>query len=366
MNNAGVMLLDRADSLIDVDDFIRREVDNEAGYVEDESKIWFPDDYVEGIFGVRGSGKSMIMARKLLLGLAAGNSVFTNLTLHPELCGIKGEALPLILEQMVSFDPILNKGVMGIEEIGTWIRRERAMATSTQLLEQFLTQLRKRGLRILFTNQSTRLPQDLWDQVDLVTYAKDMYFTPYGQEWGLRKGTKFIYCHIDKSGLFLGRRGHWFTGLENGQNLWNKYDSYQVQDPLQAFRRVRVTGGDMILDADDGQVYGGNDAALLSEEKRLRRYDTVITRVWRQWSGTLLTRAMVEGAVLDETPDKVRLSVDKIHKMILGLKGKERQRATEAWRDLRILAGGGKLAQWKQGQASIELLKPIGEINNEN
>ena len=63
--------------------------------VDDEYRNPFPPEYVVGQLGHRGGGKSALLAFFGFNCLAAGDTVFTNLELHPEKLGIDNKPLPL-------------------------------------------------------------------------------------------------------------------------------------------------------------------------------------------------------------------------------------------------------------------------------
>ncbi|MBV6342850.1 hypothetical protein, partial [Candidatus Magnetobacterium casense] len=70
------------------DDILEAAVED-ADEVDDEYRNPFPPEYVVGQIGHRGGGKSALLAYFLFNCLAAGDTVFTNLELHPEKLGIE-------------------------------------------------------------------------------------------------------------------------------------------------------------------------------------------------------------------------------------------------------------------------------------
>ena len=177
---------------VDEDEFLDLAVqDSQAAFTE--HKGWFPEEYVVGITGHRGSGKSLLLARYLLTALRAGFKVFTSLILYPEKFGITNKPLPIDLELLVSFSQELQDAVVGIEELDTWVEKKRTMSTSSILVEKWLRQMRKRGLKVIFTNQSPYLPWGIMEQLDMLIRSHDFYYSPWGIENNIVKGTSFYY-----------------------------------------------------------------------------------------------------------------------------------------------------------------------------
>jgi len=168
------------DELADAEDFLETAPDDKG--LPEELKNWFPREYVELNLGHRGGGKSVRGARKGLLALKAGLNLFTNYELYPEKVGIKNEPKPLDLEFLLRFDTALNESVILIGEVDTWVERKRAMSTSSILVDKFLRQLRKRGLRVIMDTQSPSLPTVILQQVDLLVWCHDFFYTDWGRE----------------------------------------------------------------------------------------------------------------------------------------------------------------------------------------
>ena len=143
----------------DTDEVLEAAVED-AEDVSDEYKSHFPPEYVVGILGHRGGGKTALMAYFLLNCLAAGEEVFTNLNLYPDKVGIKKQPHPLDQDSLLQFDKSIEKAVLGIEEVGMWYERRRGMSTTTIIQDKWLQLvIRKMGIRAFYTNQSPLLHQ---------------------------------------------------------------------------------------------------------------------------------------------------------------------------------------------------------------
>lgn len=325
---------------------------------------WFPTEYVELALGHRGSGKSTRVARKLLLALKHGYPVFTNYELYPEKIGITNQPKPLDLQFLLSFDPGLTGAVIGIGEVDTWVERKRAMSTSSIMVDKFLHQLRKRGLRVIMDTQSPSLPTVILNQVDLMVEGHDSFYTDWGREAGLYKGTTFYYDEEDYSGLFTGYRGRrWQTALSNAYKIWPLYNTYQVFDPWQWARKVEIVGEKMVYDMDEGKAYTSGERNLAMEQKEVEQFNTLLKAEYRAWGNDFIKMAQAHNAVLNDGPNQWRLSLDKVQKMIVRLKGKQRKRAEQLVERLQTLAqnSNGYLARIDRGEDVIEMSKPLSE-----
>ena len=348
---------------VDEDDLIEGAA-CDAEDIDEDLRRWEPEDYVVAIVGHRGSGKTALMARCLLYGLAQGIPVYTNLELHPEKCGLDKGHQALTLEHLLTFDQTLNKAIIGIDELGTWIERMRAMSTTNILLSKFFQLfIRKRGLRIFFTNQSPRLAAAIAEQVDLMIEGYDMFYSDWGREAGLAKGTSFLYTATDISGIFTGRPGtSWRWGLRKAYRLWPLFDSYQMFDPYQWARRTRLIGGETIVDLDTGEIYGADEEPMRIAQSEIKQYNLFLSKLYRDWARTgFLETARQFQAVLHESPAHLTLSVDRLRNAITRLTGKKRKQFEQDYNELRSIASLGKVAKFSMGLDVIEIAKPIGE-----
>lgn len=347
----------------DLEGFIE-STSKEATGLPDELRDWFPKEYVELILGHRGGGKSVRSAFKQLLALKHGYPVFTNYELHPEKIGIDNQPKPLDLQFLLSFDPSLTGAVIAIGEVDTWVERKRAMSTSSVMVDKWLHQLRKRGLRVILDTQSASLPTVILNQVDLMVEAHDSFYTDFGKEHGLYKGTNFYYEEKDYSGLFTGYPGRrWRTALGNAQRLWPLYNTYQIFDPWQWARKVEIVGEKMVFDTDEGRMYTSGERNLEMEQREIRQFNTALIAEYRAWGNNFIKLAQENNAVLEEEPNRWRISLHQLQKAMANLKGRQRKTAERLVTRLEKLAtnSNGYLARIDRSQYIIELAKPITE-----
>lgn len=360
MSEQSVLTAKDYDELADETDLLDI-AEQDAGEVDEELRQWFPTEYVVAIVGHRGGGKSVLLARYLLNGLIRGYPVFTNLELYPEKLGIDKPQQSLELDNLLSFDPNLSNAIIGIEELGTWIERMRAISTTNILVSKFFQLfIRKKGLRIFFTNQSPYLPSGIWEQVDMVINAHDLFYSEWGKEANLPKGTTFYYIARDVSGIFTGHPGTtWGFALRKANKLWPLFNSYQQFDPYQWARKTRITGADMILDLDEGEYYKAGEQDIRAQQEAIKQYSVVLTQLHRAWDNTLIKLARENNAITQDLPDRLVFSVGKLDNAILGLKGKKRKEAEKYYKELRKHAGEGHVARFGPEHKIIELAKPI-------
>jgi energy-coupling factor transporter ATP-binding protein EcfA2 len=359
-----VMTNDSVEDILEDDEFLE-DVTEDAEDIPDEARAWAPSEYVVAILGPRGSGKSTLLARLLLKGLSSGLEVYTSLELHPGEIGIKNIPHPLTLDNLISFDPSLSDVVVGIEEVSTWFDVMRGMSTTNILASKFFQLfIRKKGLRIIFTNQSTRLPSWLWEQIDLVIYGHDLFYTEWGREADMAKGTDFYYVARDVSGMFTGRPGTtWAFGLRKANRLWPLFNSYQMFDPYQWARKTIIKGGETVFDIDENEAYSASEEGIRAWQQEVKAYSIALKKIISAYESTGFIDLATKYNAVQDLPDRMIFSVDGLRKALVNIKGKKRQDAERAYEELRVLAGQGQLARFGPRHEIIELAKPVTEAN---
>lgn len=360
-------MIDVLEEIEDVEDLLD-DISYDSDEIPESAYNDFPDDYVIGICSLRGTGKSALLAYHELTGLQNKEHIFTNLPLFPEKADIYQTPNPLILDQLLSFDPVLDKAVLGIEELHTWIQKKRPMATSAIMADEFLRQIRKRVIRVIFTDQSISLPRDVERDIDLYVQGLDMRWTDYGRENNIPKGTIFLYQVTDMSTRFTGHRfKQWQFTLSFANRLWDKFDSYKIYDPFEAFKKYKIVGGERTFDIDERKFYKAGEREAFIDEAALQRRFLLLQNVWRSFNMDLLDVAGDCNAILSDTEREIELSVQKLRTAISQLRGKKREAAEQTYNGLRLLASGNEMAQYRSGKKVIALRKPIilEDSNNE-
>lgn len=334
----------------------------DADEVPDEYRNPFPSEYVVGILGHRGGGKSALLAYFGFNCLAAGDTVFTNLEMHPEKLGIKNQPLPLDQDHLLKFDPSLQKAVLLMDEIGTWFERRRGMSTTSILEEKFLELvIRKQNLRIFFTNQSAMLPGALVQQTDVVYQGYDVFFCDWAREANLAKGTTFLYQVTDRTGIFGHVNNMWRVSLRRANRLWPCFNSYKVADPYAWARKTVIKGGEQVIDMDTGEAYSASEEGIRAWQKDVSAFSIALTKIINSYESIGLMDMARKHKAVEDLPDRLVFSVDRLRKGLVNIRGQKRQDTERAYDELRILASQGQLARWGSRHEFIELAKPVTE-----
>jgi len=341
----------------------------DADEVPDEYRNPFPREYVVGQLGHRGGGKSALLAYFGFNCLAAGDTVFTNLEMHPEKLGISNKPLPLDQDHLLRFDPALRSAVLLIDEVGTWFERKRAMSTTSIIQEKFLELvIRKQNLRIFYTNQSTRLPGPLVEQTDVVFEGYDVFFCDWAREANVAKGTTFLYQVWDKTGIFGQINRTWRVSLRKAQRLWPCFSSYKVADPYAWARKTVIKGGEEVIDTNTGETYPASEEGIRAWQKDVSAFSIALSKIISSYESTGLMDLARRHKAVEDMPDRFVFSVDRLRKALVNVRGQKRQDTEKAYDELRLLASQGQLARFGPRNESIELAKPVileGGIANE-
>jgi len=362
---------DGGDGLMDEEEFVDA-ASRDADDVPEKYKRWFPEDYVVAILGHRRSGKTALMAHYLLNGLIAGFPVYTNLELYPEKLNVKLDKIhkPLKLDGLLSFDPSLDQAIIGIEELGTWVESLRAQSASNILLSKFFQLfIGKKGLRIFFTNQSGHLPYWTWEQIDMHIEAHDLFFTEWGREASLAKGTSFYYVATDKSGIFTGWQGTtWTFGLRQANKLWDKFNSYQQFDPLQWAVKTKIVGKERTWDMDEGRMYDAGQREQEMYERENTKYEAQ-QAIFRSFVSPLISLAQAHDAVkqIKRADGRVQceFAVQKMDKRVIPrLEGEAKEGAQAQWNKLRNLPqdSNEESARYRKGGRVLVIDQPFIRI----
>ena len=349
------------------EDDILEVAGEDADEVPDEYRNPFPSEYVVGQIGHRGGGKSALLAFFGFNCLDAGDTVFTNLEMHPELLGIKNKPLPLDQDHLLRFDPALQRAVLLIDEIGTWFERRRGMSTTSILEEKFLELvIRKQNLRIFYTNQSARLPGPLVEQTDIVYQGYDVFFCDWAREAGnIAKGTTFLYQVTDRTGIFgqIGRT--WRVSLRRANRLWAAFSSYKVADPYAWARKTVIEGGGIKVNLDSGETYPTSEEGIRAWQRDVSAFSIALNKIIDSYESVGLMDLARKHKAVEDLPDRLVFSIDRLRKALVNIRGQKRLNAESAYDELRVLASQGQLARFGPRNEYIELAKPITEASHE-
>jgi len=234
---------------VDPDDYLE-----ELGAEDDYNPV--PDEYVGLLIGPKGGGKDLTLATICFRAMYYQYPIYTNIHFFPDelkRLGIKEEYFPkkLTLDYMVSFDKSLEKCVIAISEIDTWIIKSKANANLNIILTSFLKQIRKKGVKFFGSLHSDdAMPGEIQKEVDLIIECKDAFYTDWGKENMVSRGKMIFQNYYDRTGVFTGHRGQMFGSYytARSENVWRIYDSFQVYDPFVGFQKVQFEGNEITLD----------------------------------------------------------------------------------------------------------------------
>ncbi|MDD5094053.1 MAG: hypothetical protein PHV74_06720 [Dehalococcoidia bacterium] len=241
-----------------------------------------PEDWTIGVIGPKGGGKTLWLARNVVVALAAGLPTYTNLTMKEDGLnrrGITARPGSLDVEDLLKFDEKLYAAFIGIDEISTWMTSLRAMSTTQIVMVNWFGQTRKDLKKIMWNAQVSKLPpRAVMANTDLLIYAQDYSFTEWGTDHGLDRGFIIALNIKDQSGYFTGRPGMtWGRLYHQADRLRDVFHTGQHQDPYAFARKTTITGGEQILDLDTMKVMKKEEKAAFEREKGLREFKDSIT-----------------------------------------------------------------------------------------
>lgn len=267
---------------------------------EEYAQHRFPPDLVTLMLGNRGSGKSLYLARACFRALRMGMDTFTNLRLNEDFMvehGITARPKEAKFEDLIVLAPQYRDCFLGVDEVGTWLHRQRTQSNAAIMASNMLGQLRKRRLSICCTTQQeSKVTADLMYQTDQIMYCQDACWSRWGFERRVKRGHVFFYHCIDRSGVVTGFPGtRWSFVLAHADRLWQLYDSFQTQDTLAFATKLEFKREAVVMDSQ-GRVYPKSQARLVESEDEARALEEELRGLWAtnflQWT-------------LDECPPQV-------------------------------------------------------------
>lgn len=326
---------------------------------DQEQAQWTPDEWVILITGFRGSGKTVLDAFFGKWALESGFPLLSNIEYVPEGLqkhGIPGMPIPLDFDKLITFQLDVPGAMIQIDEVDTFLDKLRTIANQNLLTTKFLEQLRKRTLKIVMSCQfGSYLPYGTLDQVDLMIYAQDAFFTEWGRDKGLSKGTTFIYTVSDKSGLFTGgRKIPWRFMLPNCQALWDIYDTSKLHDPTQFAKKYEIKRDKYVM-GEDG-AYPESEENAQGQERELRQYRSTLSLVWgSQAMGFIIDNN--ESIDVEDGGNKVRISMANVERAMASMKGRSRKGIEASYNELLKLADKGTVIR-RTSNNMLEIIKP--------
>lgn len=196
------------------------------------------------VTGMRGSGKTLLLVALALEALMLRKEqVWANFKIKNG----EYESQPLSRQQLLTFDPCLRNGWLVLDEAQQLYSSRRSVTTGNLLALSSIAQIRKRQLSVLFSAKWLKLVDvNLRNEVDLEITTTDSYHHP-SDDYPIedkKQGSLFFLHWRDLSGIFTG-----YSYYENfrehpilfmGERYWDCYDTYEEQNALEAFSKVKV------------------------------------------------------------------------------------------------------------------------------
>lgn len=328
--------------------------------IDDEQVVtWYPEEWMILITGLRGGCKSLELARLSWWALMEPTiPVYSNMDYKEEGLqeyGIKARPIPLDWDALISFKLGAVGALIVIDEVTTYLNKLRTNTNQNMLADGVWQQLRKMSMKIAVGCQfGNYLPYGTMDQVDLIMYCQDAFYSEWGRENGLEKGTMPIITVTDKSGYFTGGRSQPWTFTYPGKEIWPLYYTEKIHDVKQVAQKYEIKSTPKVVGADD-EIYPEGEESAMSHERELRQYQKTITKLWDiPFMGFIHDNA--EKLALNDLGDKIRISCDRIEKAIAQVKGDSKRDLKAGYQYLLTRAREGVVATKRYNV--IEILKP--------
>jgi hypothetical protein len=180
-------------------------------------------------YGRRGQGKTLAMTALAKLMWARYKSQKKHREIMTNYWTDFSRSDPYIIDRLNDFPAWARDGMLCIDEVSTAFPSARAMANINLLFTNFLTQIRKRDVEVMFTTQfPSTVSHGLLMQVDLFVLCEKV-------QGG--RGVK-LYCFDywgQWSGKFWKKRwpplkeeADWSWTLHNTDRIWNSYSTGEV------------------------------------------------------------------------------------------------------------------------------------------
>ena len=205
---------------------------------------------IQGITGPEGGGKTLLMAYFGLLHKAYGGRLLT----FPgfEVTDGKGKVISeqLDIDQWITMPPELRDALICIDEVQNFFNSRRHMSVMNYLFANLAAQRRHRNIGIMYTVQDWGWLDDRlrWLTHVLIT-CKDLYWSPWGKEQGLKRGELISASFWDVKGFFTGTP--WTPGpqrLLQAKNIWPHYNSWADVDIWSGLTKVELKRPRTVID----------------------------------------------------------------------------------------------------------------------
>lgn len=221
-----------------------------------------------GIFGIKRAGKSLLLARAIVMKLIEGETVWSNMPVKVSDDIMKmrwspggrrityAESKPIDWELLYRLDDSIVEGTVAVDEIGYVDGARQSMSTKNRLINGCIRQVGHRSLDFYYTAKGfTRADYYMRDETDVAAVCKDLTYQPWGRQNNVPGGTMINVKYFDISGTATGRSiyatpfaknwefsGYGCFGEENlyGTLFHGCYDTKRIVSIEEAFTGVEV------------------------------------------------------------------------------------------------------------------------------
>jgi len=220
----------------------------------------FEPNYIGGLIGPAGGGKSISLARLCIEQMLAGKKVWSNMEVKtgPAILNRKYyyhykirycETIPLDMTLLYMLDEELAKGTVAIDEMGYYADSRLSGSTKNRLINACIRQVRKRQLNFFYTAfDFGRVDGRLRDETDFIITCEDNAYKPWGKENNIAGGLSILQRLYDISGKMTGKRQDFFSPDKVpydvreflGRPYWECFDTRATVSLEEAFSGVQL------------------------------------------------------------------------------------------------------------------------------
>lgn len=220
----------------------------------------YTDSTIMIITGPKRNGKSLLLARYLLVALLDGRRVWSNMKVHTPKSWVKRgypkrETEPIDWSLLYALDKELVEGVIGIDEMTYIASNRESLSIKNRLFNSILRQVGHRNLDVYGTARKLSwCDNHVQAEADLEIKMSDLRFSPWGRQNHVLGGTVMRCEYYDLSGAMTGHpcaeSKQWrpFRRLKfYGQKYWECYDTKEIVPLEQCFLGVKLDMKQLVI-----------------------------------------------------------------------------------------------------------------------
>lgn len=231
------------------------------------NNVQWRDSLMTGIFGPRGSGKSLLLTKICVDWAKTGRRVISNMPIKGKVWHrnkiVEIDTEPFQFVNFIAFDESLYDVLIAWDEINMMMDSSSHRSKVNQIINKLVQQMRHRRLTIAYTTQNFKwVDNRMRFQTDQMIMCKDMSLTPAGRELGLERGERVILSAYDLSGYLTGHPYNPKYDVPSvscfhSKAAWKYYDTDNMIDPFAGFVDLDILKRKYIVDPNG--VMQGSD-----------------------------------------------------------------------------------------------------------